>query len=147
MNPTDYQKPIGQTPNGLDIYEIDPAHEPIIKKRGEVREMVIGGKDERILIENNWDYPYSSIGLLSANFKINGREYIGSGTATLVAPNVVLTCAHNVYLKDPKKGLYGEAYKVTFFPGKSGTRVYGEYQAKAPWLYPIEYQNSPSFDI
>ena len=44
-------------------------------------------------IEDTKIYPYCSIGLLTGKF--GEKEYFGTGC--LIAPSVVLTCAHNLY--------------------------------------------------
>ena len=55
-------------------------------------------------------YPYSAIGLIKAEFEgyENKCQY---GTGTLIADNIVITCAHNFYNNDYKIG------KVTFSLG------------------------------
>lgn len=68
------------------------------------------------------------MGLLITYFDIgNGLGLMGSGTATLVAPNVIITCAHNVYHKNTEKNIYVEAYEALFFPGRAGKTVLGRY--------------------
>jgi V8-like Glu-specific endopeptidase len=58
-----------------------------------------------------------------------GSAALGKGTATLISPNLVLTCAHNVYNQTT-----GEVYKdFRFHPGHSG--VLGEgYQVEDLFL-------------
>lgn len=52
-------------------------------------------------------YPYYCMGLLISDFEYPPK-YVqrGKGTATLVAPNVILTCAHNICKKNRENGTY-----------------------------------------
>lgn len=104
----DYSVPIGKTESGLDIYELSPEFKKTVdlSKTTEplpgtqVNESVIG-IDQRVLVKNNHVFPYYCIGLLVSYFDLgNGYVMKGSGTATLVAPDVIITCAHNLYHKN-----------------------------------------------
>lgn len=68
-----YNRPIGKTKSGLNIYELNPKRwENYIdlSEIGEVmpgtqfNESLIGKKDRRILVEDNHVYPYYCMGLL-----------------------------------------------------------------------------------
>ena len=54
------------------------------------------------------NYPLSAIGLLKSDF---GNGYFLFGTATLIAPSVILTCAHNLYSPILKR----KAQYMTFY--------------------------------
>ena len=45
------------------------------------------------------EYPYCCIGLITSKFE----EETFYGTGCLIAPKIVLTCAHNIYNKTLKK--------------------------------------------
>lgn len=48
----------------------------------------------------------------------------------MIAPNVVITCAHNVFLKDQRTGIAIKAFSVLFYPGKAGNYALGRYEGK-----------------
>lgn len=63
-------------------------------------------KDLEVLINNDTRkkvnpkiYPFCSIGLISSTFGFQS----GQGTGCLISPNIVLTCAHNVYNRTRKQ--------------------------------------------
>lgn len=49
----------------------------------------------KIKINNPLEYPYSAIGIII--MKHQGQQQFYQGTGFLIAPNVVFTCAHNLY--------------------------------------------------
>ena len=57
-------------------------------------------KNEEIKNIPKLNYPLSAIGLLKSDF---GKGYFLYGTATLIAPEIILTCAHNIYSPVLKK--------------------------------------------
>ncbi len=72
--------------------------------------IVFPGSD-RVRVANTQAYPYSTIGQLEMTFP-NGETYTGTGT--LIAPDFVLTAAHNLFGKD----IGGWAKTVTFSAGR-----------------------------
>lgn len=48
-------------------------------------------------------YPFSAVGLVFSKKKINNMMVPCIGTGFLIGPNIVLTCAHNVYQSNIKK--------------------------------------------
>lgn len=63
-------------------------------------------------MQDNPKYPYSAIGYVTGKFK----DTFFYGTGCLIAPNIVLTCAHNVYDRSSKE----EAIHLQFTPGLNG---------------------------
>ena len=74
-------------------------------------------------------YPYSSIGLL--NFKFGGKPAFGTGC--LIRPNIVLTCAHNLY--DDKEGRCTDLQFIPEF--RDG---YGRKYPALKFAYPKSYE-------
>jgi len=80
---------------------------------------VILGTDDRIKVTNNQAYPWHCICSLLITAK-NGSQYLGTGW--LVAPRVVLTAGHCVYMADEG----GWASQIEVMPGRNGAdRPYG----------------------
>ena len=81
-------------------------------------------------IENTLLYPYICIGVISG--KVSGRKCYGTGS--LIAPNIVLTCAHNCFYKEEKS----EMENLEFWPAVNG-KIGKNYKVKK-CHYPVEYQ-------
>ena len=79
------------------------------------------------------NYPISAIGLLKSDF---GKGYFLYGTATLIAPDIILTCAHNVYSPVLKK----KAEYITFYMDLTNGHFLKESQIET-FIYPDEYEN------
>lgn len=71
------------------------------------------GPDTRKKIEETRKYPYSCIGLVTGRF----GTIISNGSGCLIGPDIVLTCAHNLYDRENKI----EANNVFFCPGLNGS--------------------------
>lgn len=70
-------------------------------------------------------------------FNSFGKLIVANGTAMLVAPNVILTCAHNVY----SKNIFSEASRVVFFLGLNGDKALSRgIEVKKPYIYPSNYK-------
>ena len=65
-------------------------------------------------------------------FNSFGKVIKANGTAILVAPNVILTCAHNVY----SKNILSEAQKIIFFLGLNGDKTLSKgIDVRKPYIY------------
>jgi V8-like Glu-specific endopeptidase len=73
----------------------------------------IKGYDRRVKIADTLEYPYSTIGIIAMRHR--GGDY-KQGTGFLIAPNIVLTCAHNLYDIFTKKTFY----EINFYPAVNG---------------------------
>jgi len=61
------------------------------------------------------------LGLISSKtFTSNGIPVESIGTGTLIGPNLVVTCAHNVYDRDRKQ----VKTDLAFYPALNGNRKY-----------------------
>ncbi|MGW7932712.1 trypsin-like serine peptidase [Staphylococcus xylosus] len=90
-------------------YEIPQENlRPIEEATGSDIERILG-KDDRKLVKNYMSPPYKSIVLLNMTF--NNITYTGTGA--VIAPDTILTAAHNVY--DSKLG--GWATDITAYAG------------------------------
>ena len=78
------------------------------------------------------NYPISAIGLLKSDF---GKGYFLYGTATLIGPDIILTCAHNVYSPVLKK----KAEYITFYMDLTRGQFLKESQVET-FVYPDEYE-------
>ena len=74
--------------------------------------------DPRVKVKNTMKHPFSAIGLVSG---LEGDQEC-FGTGTLIAPNIVLTCAHNCYAKYGKnsKKKSQKIKNLKFSPGLNG---------------------------
>lgn len=108
-----------------------PAAAPSIAGAGEAKpEFIQGnpvleaivGADDQYRVNDTKAHPYSSVVFLEMVY--GGDTY--NGTGVLIAPDLVLTVAHNVYDRDTKKW----ADRVYAAPGKSGSsNPYGVYSS------------------
>lgn len=74
------------------------------------------GTDDRQVVHNTTDFPWSAIGIVQATWKIlDKQKLVSSGTGTLVGNNLVLTSGHTIY--DQEEGWADEA---VFIPGVNG---------------------------
>lgn len=73
---------------------------------------IVGGSDERTIIQNTSVFPYSSICNLEITYP-NGKGY---GTGFMIYKNLLLTAGHCAY--DTKYG--GQAVSIKVIPGKNG---------------------------
>ena len=80
-------------------------------------------------IENTRGYPYRCIGQIVGKF--GNLQY--KGTGCLISPNIVLTCAHNIY----KRKLKQKVNDMKFKPGFNG-KVGKFFNVKKAY-YPEEY--------
>ena len=84
-------------------------------------------------IKNTEEYPYCSVGLVSG--KMCGQNY--NGTGCLIAPNIVLTCAHNLVDRSSKKEPVKGSLKFT--PGASGSNNTKPSVEVKSYYFPGEY--------
>lgn len=102
------------------------------------------GKDDQYRVQNTTVFPYRTI--VHLEMKFGSQSYLGSGV--MIAPNLVLTCAHNVF--DQATGSWATSVKAT--PGKNGSSApYGTYTSTKYYTfrnYTTEGNVSPSnYDI
>lgn len=96
-------------------YEIPQENlRPIEEATGSEIERILG-KDNRMLVKNYTSYPYKTIVLLNMTF--TNITYIGTGT--VIAPDTILTAAHNVY--DSRLG--GWATEITAYAGATANKA------------------------
>ena len=79
-------------------------------------EVVVGGVDDRIRIFNTQENPFSFICALDLHFPEHVSAIPFVGTGALISPNVVLTCAHNIYDHQSKTAIH----RITAAPGQAG---------------------------
>ncbi|MEB8086542.1 trypsin-like peptidase domain-containing protein [Staphylococcus pseudoxylosus] len=117
-------------------YEIPQENlRPIEEATGSDIERILG-KDDRILVENYTSYPYKTIVLLNMTF--TNITYIGTGT--VIAPDTILTAAHNVY--DSRLG--GWATEITAYAGaRANKATIGKAKVDKKYVLP-EWINSQS---
>jgi glutamyl endopeptidase len=85
-----------------------------------VQELIIG-TDDRIPSPDTTEYPYQCVCALEIT-AADGTVWRGSGA--LVSADVVLTCGHNVYLRNHG----GWARQITVWPGRDGSTIpFGPY--------------------
>lgn len=77
-------------------------------------------------------HPYLPIGFVSMKFDSVSTSY-GSGAA--IAPNIVLTCAHNCWSKD-KKTEAKDMHFILHINGRTGQSI-----EVIKMIYPKEFQN------
>lgn len=102
------------------------------------------GRDDQFRVNNTKAFPYRTVVHLEMEYA--DGAYIGSGV--LIAPNLVLTVAHNLYNQKTKTW----ARNVIATPGQSGAyQPYGQYVASNYYIlrtYKTEGQQIPSnYDI
>jgi len=88
---------------------------------------VVVGDDDRERILHTQVSPFQSVCALDLYFAGENNGNPLAGTGALVSPNVVLTCAHNIYAHDYKK----QAVKVTAAPGQAAlnSKPFGDIHA------------------
>lgn len=101
---------------------------------GDGQTQIVIGQDGRVRVNPTNQQPYWWVGQLSLRFA--GPDiYIGTGV--LVAPNKVLTCAHNLY----DRSLGGAVTAATFALAINGdTQPYGDPVAVTGVAFPEEYR-------
>ena len=110
---------------------------------GIVPEVVVD-EDNRVRIYNTTDKPFSRICSLEMYFETYNAPHPLAGSGALIGPNVVLTCAHNLYNHDTAE----EVTRVTVIPGQAAlnTIPFGKIEV-AEIFYPEEFVNSEHGDI
>lgn len=91
---------------------------------GEGQARAVIGKDERVRLENAYDYPFSATGMLLTRFKGDDSLYVCS--AALVGPSTVITAAYCVYDHELQEPWYEQA---GFWPAANGNEDLGVYLA------------------
>jgi V8-like Glu-specific endopeptidase len=81
-----------------------------------VKTFRVFGAEDRRPIDDTTVAPWSSMGLVIAQWGRPGGYQSRTGTGTLISDRVVLSCAHVVY----DTGI-GWAESITFYPGKDGS--------------------------
>eukprot|EP01025_Chloroclados_australasicus_P034677 TRINITY_DN3541_c0_g1_i5.p3 TRINITY_DN3541_c0_g1~~TRINITY_DN3541_c0_g1_i5.p3 ORF type:complete len:357 (-),score=26.66 TRINITY_DN3541_c0_g1_i5:1024-2094(-) len=98
----------------------------------------IVGEDDRAIIQNTYEFPYSAVGRLI--FRCDGRLFACTGT--LIGPATVLTSAHCIFHID----LDVLCYDFQFSPGKQRDyEPYGTVKATAVYL-PDEFLETESLN-
>lgn len=80
-----------------------------------VRKGLVFDNDDRTVVAHTAQRPWSSIGMIIAQWGERGGNQVRSGTGTLISNHVVLTAGHVVY----EPGV-GWAETITFIPGRDG---------------------------
>lgn len=106
----------------------------LFRRPGRLERIV--GTDDRVRILNTEDYPFRMICKLTMQFPHDPNIYAGSGA--LIGPNIVLTCAHNVF-----EAGKGNAHTISCASGQAdyNQTPFGEYKVKRI-LFPDEYKTS-----
>jgi|GEM_PF-1981507 len=126
---TKSQKPIKKKTN-QSLLTVDIQSNPKVKRSN--NEKVLG-KDGRVQVLKTDEWPSSVHGLLELDF--GSATCTGSGT--LIASNLVLTAAHNLY--DHDYG-WGEVKTVYFCPALNGDKaVFGKHKVSR-FYYPDPYK-------
>ena len=94
-------------------------------------------EDTRKFVEKVGQYPYCCIGLINGKFGVTNYH----GTGCLIAPRIVLTCAHNLYQRKSKK----EATEIKFTPAANKNK--GESYEVADYFYPDQFKTLPKKEI
>lgn len=116
------------TKPSTEVTDPDSSDSPTaaLEKAG-VLEAIIG-KDDQYKVANRTVAPYRSV--VQLQMKYGNNYYVGSGV--LIAPNLVLTVAHNVY--DQKKGTWADS--VTVIPARGGSsRPYGTHTSTNYYMF------------
>jgi len=79
----------------------------------------IVGRDDRIRLDNAYDYPFSATGMLLVSFK--GDDSVYACSAALVGPATVITTAFCIYDHELQDPWYD---KASFWPGLNGEDYY-----------------------
>lgn len=117
-------------------YDLPQENLPIIEEVSDNHEEGIIDVDERKIVKNYKLSPYKPIILLNMDFK--GKTYVGTGS--IVAPDTILTAAHNIY----NSSLGGWATKVTAYAGANEQKAtIGKAIADKKYVLP-EWINSKS---
>lgn len=91
---------------------------------GEEQARAVIGKDERVRLENAYDYPFSATGMLLTRFKGDDTYYVCS--AALVGPSTIITAAYCVYDHQLQEPWYEQA---GFWPAANGSEDLGVFFA------------------
>lgn len=97
-------------------------------------------------VPNTRFFPHSSICYLDLEFP-SGRY---GGTGFYIAPDRILTCAHNVVEKNGAGTVVEEATRVTVYPGRNGEHgtPFGSFAvSRADWEYHPRYDGGYDFDL
>ena len=116
--------------NSLEIYSQE------IQTPGISPNAIIGFNDERELITDTTQYPYSAIAFIEITW--HNTEQKGYGTAFMISPNKALTAAHCVY-KDGQM-----AKKIQVIPAKNGPYFWNNPYGSAYAIdafYPTAYES------
>jgi len=112
-----------------------------LRREGYVRQesvfkKIIPGKDGRIRVDKTTQWPHSVHGVVVMRFpRMPADTLYGLGTGALIAPNVVLTCAHNLY--NAKYG--GRASSVRFLPAINRKELPFDESTVKDFCYPEAY--------
>jgi V8-like Glu-specific endopeptidase len=99
--------------------------------------------DERVQIKETSSWPNSVHGVIFSKFRNNAGYFWGTGT--LIAPNIVVTAAQNLYSRDIHNGhVVGEATIVRFVPAMNSFNAPFDVSEVQHIYYPEEYKNNGS---
>lgn len=105
---------------------------------------IVKGIDRKHIVSNPDEFPFSPIGLLEVKRKDNS---ISRGTATLIADNIAITCAHNIYEYDHINKKQIDEFKPISFKIKSKNgKILYESGIKGVYFPKNEYIENDSED-
>jgi glutamyl endopeptidase len=106
--------------------------------------LLVEDEDRRIKLEDTKVWPFCAHGRFTAEVQTSNGPKMSVGSGTMIGPNMVLTCAHNVY--DRKVGIaFNQAY-MRFYLGINGTKaIYGTAKIKSVY-FPEEYKRDKNED-
>lgn len=118
---------------GIPIEEKSFQNEIVIKR-------IVPGQDGRKRINQTDVWPHSVHGIVAIRFRNMSLDSYGFGSGTLIASNLVLTAAHNLYERE----LFGEeqtgrATEIRFLPAIDGHSLPFRESKVKQFYYPDEY--------